>query len=256
MVLPTEPNLNSDLPLPAMQEIQELALTFTTKNLNPAMLSEDFLKFSGIIPNEWELAKQPILTPNFAQVSFQNGVSIIAQPRTVTFVETLDLQNQREPFVPRVARQYVEKLPHAEYQTCSIGTKSIVPFPGVPDAARRYITGTLLATGPWLELGLAPVQAGLNLFYQLERCQFSLNINEAKVQMGERPALPAIIFAGSFNYNVVSESEAERLKKTLGCIDDWKPALGLFRDIVHKRFLSQAQQSLFGQLDEQSLFPN
>ncbi|MGH2414087.1 MAG: hypothetical protein ACRDEA_10425, partial [Microcystaceae cyanobacterium] len=76
MATPLEQNLNSQSST-SIREIQEIAINISAKNLNPTMLSEDFLKFSGIIPSDWELGKQPVLSPTLAQVSFQNGVSIV-----------------------------------------------------------------------------------------------------------------------------------------------------------------------------------
>jgi hypothetical protein len=251
---PSQPNFDGQSST-QIREIQELALIISAKNLNPAMLSEDFLKFSGIVPNDWELAKQPILSPNFAQVSFQNGVSIVSQPRTVSFAETIDTRGAQEPRVPQVARKYVDKLPHAEYQTLSINTKSIVPFSGGQDAARKYITGTLLAAGPWLDFGQAPVQAGINLSYQLERCQFNLGINEARVHISEQAAIPALLFAGSFNYAIAIDSEPERLKQLTQCIDEWRSDWEMFNEIIRQWFFKQGKQQFFGQMEQESLFP-
>ena len=256
MMSSSEPNFDNHSST-TIREIQELVFAIAAKNLNPAMLSEDFLKFSGIVPNDWELGKQPILNPNFAQVSFQNGISIVSQPRTITFSETISTQASQEPKLPKVARQYVDKLPHAEYQTLSIGTRSIIPFAGSQDAARKYLTEMLLASGPWLDFGQAPVQAGINLLYQLEQCQLSLAINEARVHQGEQnTAIPAILFAGSFNYAIESDSEPERLQLLLRGIDDWRSDWDTFQEIVHKRFLGQASQRFYGQLDQESLFPS
>lgn len=62
MMSPSESNFESQSSTQVqIREIQEIAITLAAKNLNPAMLSEDFLKFSGIVPNEWELSKQPFL---------------------------------------------------------------------------------------------------------------------------------------------------------------------------------------------------
>jgi hypothetical protein len=255
MMTSSESNPNGQSSL-TIREIQEIAITIAAKNLNPAMLNEDFLKFSGIVPSDWELGKQPVLTPNFAQVSFQNGVSVVSQPRTITFAEAMDAQATQEPRVPQIARQYVDKLPNAEYQSVSIGTKSIVPFSGGQDAARKYITDILLAPGSWQEFGKAPVQASINLSYQLERCQLNLGINEARLQIGEQASIPAILFAGSFNCAIAGNNQAERLQQLTQSIDDWRSDLNTFRELVHKQFLQQASQRLFGQLDRESLFPS
>jgi hypothetical protein len=37
--------------------IQELALALTAKNHSPTLLNSDFLKYSGIVPPDWELAR-------------------------------------------------------------------------------------------------------------------------------------------------------------------------------------------------------
>ena len=61
-------------------EIQELALVLAVKRQDPTLLNPEFLHYSGIIPEAWELAQQPVRQPQGAQVSFQNGVNIVAYP--------------------------------------------------------------------------------------------------------------------------------------------------------------------------------
>ncbi len=229
-----------------LQEIQELAITIAAKNLNPTMLSEEFLKFSGVVPQDWELAKQPVMSGNFSQVTFKNGINVVAQPRTVTFVEQMGNRNLNELQVSQLATQYVTKLPNAEYQTLSISPKSVVPLPGNPDAARQFITGKLLAPGPWQEFGKSPLQAGLNLVYQLEHCQFNLSINQAQIQIPEQAAIAALLFAGNFNYKVEGSTHQERLSKLEVGLNAWQKDIEAFREIVNQRFLGE-QQSLFPQ---------
>lgn len=227
-----------------LREIQDVAIGLSAKNLNPTILSVEFLKFSGIIPTDWEISAQPVMNPNFAQINFQNGVSIVAQPRTITFTAILNHPNLKELRLPDLVSNFIDKLPHAEYQGVGITTRSIVPFPSSPDAARQYITRTLLSPGPWQDFGLNPVQAGVNYLYQLERCQLNLNINEAKVQLPDRRAVPAVLFAGSFNYTIETENETERLVQLKEALNQWENDLNTFNEIVHQRFLGQ-QVSVF-----------
>ncbi|MDJ0510960.1 MAG: hypothetical protein QNJ64_17155 [Crocosphaera sp.] len=230
-----------------IKEIQELAIAISAKSLNPTMLSQEFLKQTGIVPSDWELGKQPVLGQNLSQVTFQNGLSIVAQPRTITFMESLGSKKPDELNLANVARQYVEKLSNAEYQSLSITPKSLVPFPDNNEGARNFITKTLLSPGAWQQYGNAPLQAGLNLLYQLDRCQFSLSINEAKIQMPDKSAIPALLFAGNFNYNLASENPQEMIAKLKQGIDTWQNDLNAFQEVVNQRFLAQQQQA--------SLFP-
>lgn len=231
-----------------IKEIQEIAISIAAKNLNPTMLSEEFLKFSGIIPEEWELAKQPILSPNGSQVTFKNGVSIVAQPRTISFMEGIGNKSLEELKMPNVALQYAEKLPKAEYQNLSINPKCLVPMSDSPDSARNYITQTILSPGPWQNFGNAPLQAGINLLYKLDRCQFSVSINEATIQLPENRSIAALLFAGSFNYPIEGKTPQERLENLKIGIEDWHKDLKAFQEIVSDRFLAQqAPATLFPQ---------
>ncbi|MEG3440071.1 hypothetical protein V0288_23280 [Pannus brasiliensis CCIBt3594] len=225
-----------------VREIQELSISLSAKNLNPALLTVDFLKYSGIVPQDWELNAQPVLNPNYSQVSFQNGISLVAQPRAITFIEMVNAPDKLELQLPSIVRLFIDKLPLAEYQSLAISPKSIVPFPAGPDAAREYITRTLLAPGPWQEFEKSPVQAGINLLYQLETCQFGLGINEAKLQLPDQRSIAAILFSGNFTYNLPEMVDRVALLKQY--LDEWRTDLQAFREVVRERFLAR-QASVF-----------
>ena len=40
---------------------EEMAIALVANQFNPTILKLDFLKISGIIPDDWEVQKQPIL---------------------------------------------------------------------------------------------------------------------------------------------------------------------------------------------------
>lgn len=225
-----------------IKDIQEIAISIAANNLTPTMLSEEFLKFSGIVPSDWALSKQPVLNPNFAQLVFQNGVSIAAQPGTINFLEAVGEKQIKALVAPELARKYVQKLPNAEYQTLNVSPKILIPLPGSQDAAREYITKNLLASGSWQEIGQSPVQAGINLLYNLQRCQLTVSINEARLQSPDKASISALLFAGTFNYNLAKVSSQERLNHLERLLESWKMDWKTFRDIVDQKFLHQQQQ--------------
>ena len=230
----------------SIRAIQEAAIAISAKQLNPTLLNEEFLKFSGIVPNDWQLARQPILNPRLAQFSFKNGVSIVAQPQTVSFNETIGSKELKDLTVAQLAHQYVQKLPHAEYQTLTIGSKSVIPLSSGQDAARRYIA-QILAPGPWQEIDGAPMQAGINLQYQLQQRQLHISINEAKLQKPDQSTIPALLFSSRLIYSVASEGEGlNQLKQRLiHCQKDWQT----LQELIYRKFLSQPLES------SENLFP-
>ena len=241
------------------QFIEELSITIAAQDLTPTMMSQDFLKFSGIIAKDWELAQQPVLNPNFAQLNFTNGVGITAQPRTISINESLGAKNLEELAIATVAANYIAKLPHAEYVGLSLSPKILIPFPSSPETPRQFISGVLLGSGTWKNIGKAPVQAGINLMYVLDRCQLTMNISEARLQHADKPAILAILFAGNFNYNInPTDTKNNKVAQIQQFLENWRHDLLEFREIVNQKFLDGSatnESPSIGSLGETSLFP-
>ncbi|AFY32949.1 hypothetical protein [Calothrix sp. PCC 7507] len=215
---------------------EELAIALFANQFNPSILNLDFLKISGIIPGDWQLQGQPTITPNAAQAVFQNGVNLVFQNRTVSFLQIIDPTNTNPLKIPELARIFVERLPYSDYQGISIKPKILVGLPANQGLTRKYIVEKLLSPGPWCDIGIRPVQAAINFSYQLENCQLLLNLTEAQIQQAEKPPLPAVLFSGSFNYEVTSYSEGDRFQEIVKRLQNWSVDLEGFRDIVNNRF--------------------
>lgn len=225
-----------------VKDIQEVGITIAAQNLNPAILNIDFLKSSGIVPGDWQLAKQPVLSAARSQLSFQNGLNIVAQPRTITFAEALKIDgsgqsNAAALSAPVVAAKYVESLPHASYQGLSIAPRILVNFPSAERPPRKFLVETLIAPGPWRQIGKAPAQASVNFVYLLERGQLSVSLNEVRLRPKGQDPIPAILFAGTFAYGVNNIAESERVAHIKSRIQAWKTDLDEFQAIVHQKFL-------------------
>jgi len=240
----------------ATEFIEEISIIIAAQDLTPTMMSQDFLKFSGIVPKDWELAQQPVLNPNFAQLNFKNGINLTAQPRTIAISESLSGKNLENISISQIASQYIEKLPHAEYMGLSFSPKILIPFPNSPESVRQYITGNLLGSGSWKEIGQVPVQAGINLMYLLDKCQLTINISEARLQQPQKPPITALLFAGSFNYNINSEdSQGEKINQLTKFINYWQTDLEAFRKIVNDKFLGSDKSDWGQSIGEATLFP-
>jgi len=225
-------------------DIQELAIALFAQQLNPQISQLEFLKFSGIIPTDWKLAGDPVATETRTQLAFENGLNLLAQPRTVNFFEAIDTKELQELQVPIVVRRYIEKLPNADYQALSINPKMLVAFPDRQAAARNFMLKTLLSPGSWQDFGRGLVQASVSLVYQLDRCQLSLTINEVRLQQGDRGLMPALLFSGSFNYDATGETSQERQSHLTELLDNWQADFDTFRELVRKQFLG-TEKSIF-----------
>ena len=240
----------------SVQAIEEIGLTIAAKDLTPTMISQDFLKMSGIIPKDWELAQQPVLNLNIAQLSFKNGININAQPNSVTITESIAQKKLTEIVAGEIATKFVAKLAYGDYLGYSFSPKMLLPFPNNPQQVRTYITEHLLASGPWKQIGKTPVQAGINLMYSLEHCQLNISIAEARLQQPQKPPMMAILFSGGFNYNLStitdSQEKVDRLNKA---ISSWQKDFSEFRNMITQKFLGSSAGTETPSTEETNLFP-
>jgi len=234
-------------PLTQPMDIQELAITLSAKNLNPTMLTLDNLRSLGVIPADWELAKQPVLNQLQARLNFKNGVNIVAQQRNITFAEPINAQNAKAVSAPTVAKEFVSKFAKADYQTVSVAPKTIVSFGKEQNSnPRQFIMEKLIAPGPWREVGNGSPQASVNFVYQLQECQLNLSVNEVRLRAQNQPnqAVPALLFSGSFNYRSNQEG-SQTIAQLQGQIDRWSDNLETFSKIVHQQFLGKSEGGIF-----------
>lgn len=220
-------------------EIQELAIAINAKNLNPTVLNHDFLKYTGIIPADWELARQPVYTNSVVQLFFNTGLGIVAQPNSVTIMEAIGTKKPEEIQVSKVTRQLVEKLSQVEYQRVGINPRGFVTFNSDAEAY-QYINTKLLAPGSWQEFAGAKVNAALQLTYPLNRGILNLSINQANVQFPDKVAA-AILFSGNFNYSLLGNTPAEKLQDVQQIVENWQDSLKTFQQLLVEKFLPSTE---------------
>lgn len=223
--------------------VQELVIVIAAKNHNPTILNPDFLKYSGIVPTDWELARQPIYTNRVAQVTFSNGISIVAEPQRVMFMEAIDGKTSASVAVPGIARKYVQTLPNVEYQAMGLNPRGYATFDKQPDAARKYLSETLLSPGAWQEVGNAPMRATVNYAYTLEWGQFTLSVNEAALQQSDETNTPIVLFSGNFSYDIANITGEEKLNSLYQALSNWEADLATYKDIVNTKFLAKVAEN-------------
>ncbi|MEH2362221.1 hypothetical protein [Nostoc sp.] len=218
---------------------QEFGIIIAAKNHKPTILNPDFLKYSGIVPAEWELARQPVYTQSVSQVAFTNGVLIVAEPTRVIFIQAIEGFAATEIVVADIAKKYVQTLPNVEYEAVGLNPRSYMTFDQQQDAARQYLAEMLLSPGAWQEVGTTPVRATLNLAYTLERCPFYLTVSEAALRNPDETSTPIVLFNGSFNYEVIGETVPERLRNLHQLTDNWQGDLLTYQDIINSKFIAK-----------------
>lgn len=227
--------------------VQELAIVVAAKDLKPAIITPDFLKYSGIIPGEWEFDKKPVVNNNVARFSFKNGVNIVAEPNRVIFAEAISqgLDASRNAnkttetvLSPSITNKFTQALPNLDFQAIGINPRGFVAF-AEEGAANKFISEKLLSPGAWQEEGEEAMRASLNLIYKLKRAPLALNITEATLNQKDKN-IPIVIFSGSFSYQVIGNVSEQKLAFVSQVIGNWYTDITAFSSLVNDKFLADA----------------
>jgi hypothetical protein len=214
---------------------QEIAIVIAVPVEDPTMLNEKFLKQAGIIPIDWQLEREPVYSDRVAQIMFTNGLSIVAQPDRLMFLEIVGAKSIQTLRAGEVAQKYLATLKMADYRSVGINFRSYAPQDS-PDAATAYINRELLAAGSWQQYNHSKVRASVNLNYDLGDRQLNLSIDAATIQFPTPLAHPAMVFSGTFSYNPTASS-GDRVANISAIIGNWQQELNEFNSFITDKLL-------------------
>ncbi len=215
-------------------EVQELAIIITAKNYDPSFLNPGLLKYSGIIPEDWKLAKKPILNNQNSHLVFQNGVVITSRPNRLIFAEPLNRQEDDTVNIPNLAGRYTEVLRTIEYLAVDINYRGYINCPNSTVDSNNYLFDNLIKPGTWQDCGNGSVRSEVNLMFDYDEKQLNLKINEAALKLPDSEKLPIVLFTGKFHYNLTYNQAGDRLPKLEKIINNWHQDLKLYQDVVGK----------------------
>jgi hypothetical protein len=217
--------------------LQEIGIVVAMQQPNPNLVTAEFLKLSGIIPLDWQLAREPVNNDRVSQLFFTNGVLITTEPNRIMFGENIGNRDMNTLAVAAIAQRYISIFKFAQYSAIGINIRSYNPQASIQNAT-QYINHQLLADGAWQNYGASPVRAALNLVYSLLGRELYLDIIATEMQSPNQEVTPAILFSGNFNYNVTSSQPGDRFATAIQIIANWQTDLSAYCQLITDCFLS------------------
>ena len=185
-------------------EITNVSIAVLSEGSNPRLLNPDFLARNGIV-EEWEV-KDVIVTPPFARVLYENGVSIIVEETKIQFQANNPDQVSWRSELSRMANAYLSVLPHVDYT--SAGLNFTVAWV-MPSEVNKQLVSKMLREGPWLKFDGGITGASLELHYRSSQPYLNLKVGTGLLQKGDKRE-NAFLFVGNFHHDFSSPQRDER----------------------------------------------
>ncbi|MEM6255386.1 MAG: hypothetical protein AAF821_20925 [Cyanobacteria bacterium P01_D01_bin.156] len=208
---------------------QDCAIAITAADLNPAMVNPAILRYSGVIPQDWEIAQKPVHTPQAVQITFNNGINLIAEGRQIVFAAALGRDTLLQ--LSSVAQEYLRAFPNLQYKGVTFTARGYLPTEHPPG---RYICDTWLSSGAWQD---DCARAALNLVYPSEQAPLQLAVTEAMMKTKEDKTIAIVLFNGRYGYAAKGETPAERGQSLSSHFSNLSTDVEHYINIVNNKFV-------------------
>jgi len=233
-----EPRLSSN-PSAVAQTVglRQIVVTIGAKRHNPSILNPDFLKINQIVPSEWELAESPICVEPHSEVSFTNGIKIVAEFEAISFSEAVNPDNELDLCVPSMAKSYIELLPHVDYTGAGIEIRGDISMS--ESEVDDFFFRKLVRRGTWNQIDGRSARVGLRVYYPIENGHLILTIAPAAREAEEGRLLTVLFFGGILRRQANAEDQPRRFGQVLDFISHWSGDIDLYLKVVNERFLAE-----------------
>ena len=215
-------------------QLLQFSIVIIAADHNPTILNPDFLRMQDIVPDTWNwgLASPPIVTPPFATVQYESGVSISVESNKLQIADTK--ATPQESKIVEIAKQYVQVIPHVRYTAVGINYRSAIEV----EDADTTLKSRFLKEGPWDSDDNPMESVGLNFVYPVESGRLVLSLDSGTVSdtsQGADKKKSVIITNANFHRDLdssnmpTSNQVADDLDKYL---DDWQRYSEIIKNIM------------------------
>lgn len=185
-------------------KLRNTAIVVLSEGNNPKLLSHDFLARNKIVPDDWEM-KDILVTPPFSRLKYKNSVEFIVEINKLQIKIDNPEALAWETELPKMARQYLQVLPHVSYTGVGInfafqaGTYPHEPF------------ASLLQQGPWLYQNGGLSSATIELHYNNSKPRLNVKIEQRMGPGLENDAPhPLLVLLANYHHDFAPEDEQAR----------------------------------------------
>lgn len=199
---------------------------------NPSILNPDFLKNNEIVDAGFT-PKDVICTPPFAHVSFDEGISIVAEFENLQFIDTVSERIPHGSQIPEIAGRYISILPHVRYTAAGINFIGHYLWEDA-NRVRSFIQDKFIKEGDWLSTGDKLTNIGLKFVFLFGNIKCTISVESTEMNKAENEKVPVILLNANYNLDV-KDNNIQEIKSF---ISDWKTQNERFTNFLEKIFPS------------------
>lgn len=213
-------------------KLTELAIVIVAENHNPTILNPDFLKYNGIVPEEWVVSKPPLCAHPVSQVEYHNAMKITAELNKLIFFTPRFANNESETKISDIAKKYVDTLRHVNYKAVGINPSGHFSFKN-REAVKNYFLTNMLSKGAWADFWGGIRSVSMKLSYESHAVLYNIGIDQASLKSDRSREDNVLRISGNFHHSIATDHIAESYEKVIEIIDNMDSDLTRFTDFCN-----------------------
>ena len=197
----------------------ELSVVLVATSNDPSIINPDFLVDNHIIDDNRQLQESPVTTPVFAQVVYEGGLTVRADPERVMFVQSASGTSLDSIICPKMAEGYARAVPHVPYRAVGINPKLHV---GLADANDAKVANALDDLGSWLSFKDSEPEIQLKAIYSFSARKIIVDVLGATRRFPNGQSFPGLLFRANVHRDLEQTSSQTRIDAMISMISGWK----------------------------------
>ena len=196
-----------------------MSVVLVATSNNPSIVNPDFLSHNDIIDKDRRLQEDPVATPVFAQVVYEGGLTVRADPERVMFVQTASEARLTGIICPSMAEGYVRAVPHVPYRAVGINPKLHV---GLDETSSARVANALDDHGSWLSFKDSEPEIQLKAIYRFSARQIIMDVLGAARRRPSGRQFRGLLFQGNVHRELEQTSSQTRINALISIISKWE----------------------------------
>lgn len=246
--LPADPGANGQMAEKAhvaggdtrSADLVELSVVLVATSNNPSIVNPDFLTDNDIVDERRQLREDPVTTPVFAQLVYEDGLIVRADPERVMFVQSASGTSLSGIVCPRMAEGYARAVPHVPYRAVGINPKLHVCLSAANPAK---VANALGDQGSWLSYKDSEPEIQLKAIYPFGSRKIIVDVLGATRRRPNGQPLPGLLFQGNVHRDLEQTSSQKRIEALISIVSNWESDVLDCRTLADK-FTSYATRDL------------
>ena len=211
-------------------DLANFSIVVVAQAHNPSILNPDFLINNKIVDASFT-PKDVYCTPPISQVSFDEGISIIAEFERLQFVDHVSERIPHKSQIAEIATRYISVLPHVRYTAVGINFTGHYLWENT-NSACSFISNKFIREVPCLSSGDGLTNVGLKFIYLFGKIKCTISIESTERIREENKRIPVILINANYNLDVKDNN----IQEIISFISDWKTQNERFTNFLEKAF--------------------